>query len=332
MNKLTKNKTAFLIFGSPRSGTSFISNVLSDHNIFFGGRKKLFIDPKLIPINPEFYELKSVNKINTSILTSLGFNYEDFDFIPDINKINKKNLNMFKTRIEKIISSDLENNKIIGIKDPRISFTFPIWKDVLTRLNYNVIGVACFRSIDDVVTSNKKSNNLRNDVNILIPGIHYLATLNILNNYPNVSAINYNKVLNNNYSEFKTILGMTHIIFKKNIVKQTIKPDYIRNSSATKSNIFYDIHSYNINYSYLNEFINSLVNVINTNINNKYKIKLQNKEKENNFILEEKKNTLKEIDQLKKYFYKVENNYLIRGYRYIQKLIKNYDFLFNRRL
>jgi hypothetical protein len=60
-------KTAFIVLGAQRSGTSATSHLLSEFNINFGH-------------NPIFFELKWVNDFNNRVVSHLGHVYTDLFF------------------------------------------------------------------------------------------------------------------------------------------------------------------------------------------------------------------------------------------------------------
>jgi hypothetical protein len=70
-------KTAFLILGAQRSGTSVTSHMLSKFQISFGNPNHFLQDQH----NPIFFELKWVNHYNNRLINSLGYQYTDF-FLP----------------------------------------------------------------------------------------------------------------------------------------------------------------------------------------------------------------------------------------------------------
>jgi hypothetical protein len=355
MKKKIQNRTAFLVIGSPRSGTSFLSKVLSEHGIYFG-EKKLFIDPLKIPINPEFLELKSVNNLNDLILKKVKFNYIDFNFVPDVEKIKINDKSKIHEKIRNIINNELKNKDLIGIKDPRISFTLPLWRDNLLKLNYKVIVIVCFRSLEETILSNKKSNNLPDHTNTLIPAIHYLSIINLMKKYPDFLFVNYNQLLNSRFSDLNNILKNVQIKFKKSIFNECINSNFIRNKSNNEDNIFYNFIKKNFDLSIFTQIINALYlkstisidllkkefDVIRDKNNLLIEENKQQKKEfdvirdKNNLLIEENKQQKKEFDvirdknnllieenkQLRNYFEKVENLFLIKTIRFIRNFIK----------
>jgi hypothetical protein len=144
-------KTAFLILGAQRSGTSVTSHMLSQFGVNFGDPKN-FIQ---FEHNPIFFELDWVNQYNNKIINALGHKYTDL-FLPleeDFENINKIQL---EKELQKLIKNEWHEEKIIGIKDPRFSLTFPIWQQVLLANNYRIHIILVFRHPSGFLKSNKK--------------------------------------------------------------------------------------------------------------------------------------------------------------------------------
>lgn len=166
-------KRAILVLGAQRSGTSVTSHVLSELGVQFGNRDR-FIQ---FDHNPIFFELKWVNDLNNQIVKVLGHQYIDFflpleaDFMapvvqPQVQAIQAEIHRFIQQEwhdqvvrssfswgaIETVNSQDL----IIGIKDPRISLTFPVWESVLLSRGYSIQIVHTFRSPVGFLHSNQK--------------------------------------------------------------------------------------------------------------------------------------------------------------------------------
>lgn len=322
MQKKNNKKIAFLILGSPRSGTSFLSHVLSKHKIFFG-RNDRFIDPQEIPINPIFFELQSVNKLNDEILKYLNFNYSNFNLIPNVKNINKNNLEFIKQKIIDLISDEFGNNSTIGIKDPRFSFTYSIWHEVLESLGFKVYGIISFRSLIDTINSNKKSNNLSNDINNIIPGIHYLSSLNIYYEFKNIFVVNYNNLLNSKIIELEDILKKANINFNMQIFTDCIKTKWIINKSNINENIFYDYRDNHKLFRFFLRFFDSYTNNLNFQFNNNFTTirKKIDKLKNKNISLSNNLKKLKqENEELKNIISNFEKNILTRLLRFSKKV------------
>ena len=148
-------KTAVLVLGAPRSGTSLISNVVKEVGVHFGDPAR-FVDPVTHPWNPIFYELQSLNDLNDEIIREFGFEYLDADCLPVKEDFNAAFVERYKTRILDLITHEFDGATIIGMKDPRFCVTLPLWLSVLRQSGYTVRLIWVVRNIASCLLSNKK--------------------------------------------------------------------------------------------------------------------------------------------------------------------------------
>jgi hypothetical protein len=144
-------KTAFLILGAQRSGTSVTSHLLSKFGVDFGSHKN-FIQ---FAHNPIFFELDWVNEYNNKLINALGYKYTDF-FLPIEEDFAKANTTEIEKELHLAIADEWKGKNLIGLKDPRISLTFPIWEKVLLANDYQINIILAFRHPSGFLKSNKK--------------------------------------------------------------------------------------------------------------------------------------------------------------------------------
>ncbi|MDX2229800.1 MAG: hypothetical protein NW220_09195 [Leptolyngbyaceae cyanobacterium bins.349] len=144
-------KTAFLILGAQRSGTSVISHVLSTFGINFGNPQR-FIQGEH---NPIFFELDWVNDINNQIVQQSGHEYIDF-FLPIELDFEGEKFAALEQKIQAFVLQEWGNCDAIALKDPRFSLTFSVWQRVLTALGYRLNIILAFRCPSGFLASNKK--------------------------------------------------------------------------------------------------------------------------------------------------------------------------------
>lgn len=143
-------KTAFLILGAQRSGTSVTSHMLSKFDINFGDRQNFLQADH----NPIFFELKWVNQYNDRLIQSLGYNYTDF-FLPIEADYETAIVQETEQALPALIQQEWSNELNIGIKDPRFSLTFPIWERVLLAQGYTLKIILVFRHPGGFLCSNQ---------------------------------------------------------------------------------------------------------------------------------------------------------------------------------
>ncbi|MCA1995045.1 MAG: hypothetical protein LDL41_23805 [Coleofasciculus sp. S288] len=144
-------KTAFLILGAQRSGTSVTSHLLSQFGVDFGNPNH-FIQ---FEHNPIFFELKWVNEYNNKLINALGYSYTDF-FLPLEEDFAKANTSDLEKELQDHIKKEWDNKPLIGLKDPRIGLTFPIWEKILSANHYQLNIILAFRHPFNFLKSNQK--------------------------------------------------------------------------------------------------------------------------------------------------------------------------------
>lgn len=180
MTVTLKNRNAFLVMGAPRSGTSVTSNVLNTLGVNFGNKER-FLDATQHKHNPIFFEFQWSNDINNSLLKEVNQNWLEHFFLPDAS-FWQNNLPELRKYIELIKESvyeewGQEKHQIIGIKDPRISLTYPVWQVALSELGYNVEAVLVYRHPQHCAASNAALNDKSIEYNLPFWIQHNLASI-----------------------------------------------------------------------------------------------------------------------------------------------------------
>lgn len=193
-------KEILLITGCHRSGTSFISNILSEITSFrhtknlikanFDNEKGFFEDKSFTNFNEKLLE-----QLNSCHLTSKIFEKKDYQEI-----LNKKNLSKAYEIINKLF---FENNKII-LKDPRISNLIPFWIRVFSDLKINIKFVFVIRNPNKIIMSLIKRNKLNREYASLL---YQSYVFNFFNNIKNkkVFWMDFDEISNGNIKDLKKI-------------------------------------------------------------------------------------------------------------------------------
>ncbi len=143
-------KTAFLILGAQRSGTSVTSHVLSKFGINFGSDQHFIQGGH----NPIFFELKWINDANNQLIQALGHQYTDF-FLPIEQDFESDRFTVYEQNLHTQIVQEWSDSPAIGLKDPRFSLTFPVWQRVLSAAGYDLNVILAFRSPSSFLKSNQ---------------------------------------------------------------------------------------------------------------------------------------------------------------------------------
>jgi len=170
-------KTCLFILSPHRSGSSALSGVLSQNGIFFGSN---LLSPAF-DNSKGFFENPSIVKLNDDILHSLGYNWYEFEDLPECWWLDKK-YTVFINRALRIISSDYTDQKLIGIKDPRISLLYPFWQYITHNLlEYKIETIMLLRNANSVVQSLVKRNNFTEAHSLFITLQYTLCILKYCN-------------------------------------------------------------------------------------------------------------------------------------------------------
>ncbi len=156
---MAKRKCAVLVVGAPRSGTSAVSQLLSDMGVYFGDPAD-FVDPTVHTHNPNFFELVALNELNAKLLLSIGYDYGHFDYFPGDSHFEPaaEQRRAFEADARHIIRNLLNGKRLVGLKDPRFAFTLPFWTELLDREGYDVKCILTERTLPEIVASNQKVN------------------------------------------------------------------------------------------------------------------------------------------------------------------------------
>jgi hypothetical protein len=139
-----RNKNVVFVLGPPRSGTSAISALLNRLGINFGSESH-FVDASTIRHNPKFYELRWVNELNDEMFKAMGTTWTDLEFFTQTS-FGAEIVQRHTDRIGECVTREWgSDGGTIGIKDPRISLLFPVWRAALSSMGYRVRCVICLR-------------------------------------------------------------------------------------------------------------------------------------------------------------------------------------------
>ena len=146
MNEL---KTAIVISGMHRSGTSSIAGVISMLGASLPGGQ--LMSPK--PDNPRgFFESEKIKALNDRILAESGTDWSDWRMV---NNDWQKNPNYpdFFEAASRILTEEYGNSRFIFLKDPRFSKILPFWLLALANSGFRACHIIPVRHPDEVAAS-----------------------------------------------------------------------------------------------------------------------------------------------------------------------------------
>lgn len=225
-------KTAFLILGAQRSGTSVASPMLSKLGVNFGDAKKFLQDQH----NPISFELDWVNDCNNQIINALGYKYTDF-FLPVEKNYEKADTAAIEAQIQTLIKDEWQNSPVIGIKDPRFGLTFPVWEKVLLENKYKLNIILAFRNPSSFLESHKKLlQNWNNEKHLNYWFQINLSAVYFTRNHP-VYYISYDRIMDNPVKEANKLALTFNLDLKlARQAAQVVKQSYYHHKDVAKTN------------------------------------------------------------------------------------------------
>lgn len=146
-DSLPQRKTAFIVLGMHRSGTSALSRVLNLCGAFIPNRVK----PPKIGVNAKgFWEPEAVLELNVRVMMQLGGDWDRVDFAvpPDGEVVDE-----FLNDAHALLAAEYEARATIVIKDPRMCILAPLWHRALTTAGYRPVYVVPIRNPLEVAQS-----------------------------------------------------------------------------------------------------------------------------------------------------------------------------------
>lgn len=146
---MTQQKTAILILGPHRSGTSAISGAISRFTEANFG--KLLMQAQH-DNQKGFYENEKIVALNDAILAELYRSWEDPRPL-DTNLLKSTRIDYLRERANGVIKEQYNKSEVIAIKDPRLCLTFPFWEAILEEAGFDLKIVVLHRRVEAIVDS-----------------------------------------------------------------------------------------------------------------------------------------------------------------------------------
>jgi len=158
---------AIVVLGMHRSGTSVVTQLISELGVY-AGRPDELIPPD--PYNPTgFWEHLEAVRINRDIFAELGATWTGVE--GDLARLSSERRAGYVARAKRVVQS-LQGRGPFVLKDPRISLLFPLWREALP----NPICVIAWRD-PMAVAQSLATRDLRPRLLTLAEWEHYNRTL-----------------------------------------------------------------------------------------------------------------------------------------------------------
>jgi hypothetical protein len=161
--KMSEKKTALIVSGMHRSGTSSIAGVV--------GMLGASLPQNLLPPqfdNPlGFFESDKVMRLNEKLLSESGSSWSDWRTVN--NEWQKHpNFNSYLSEASLILTEEFGDSNFIVLKDPRFAKLLPFWNCVLERLAFRACHIIPTRDPAEVAASLFKRDALSRNLSKMV--------------------------------------------------------------------------------------------------------------------------------------------------------------------
>jgi hypothetical protein len=148
-------KTAFVVLGMHRSGTSSVAGAL----VQLGATPPVtLMAPK--PENPKgFWESEAVMVVNDQLLSRCGSSWRDWRPLDDA-ALKGEDQAELRAEALRVLEAEFGGQDRIVLKDPRICRLFPFWEAVLAEAGYRPVVVTPLRAPMEVAASLSARNEM----------------------------------------------------------------------------------------------------------------------------------------------------------------------------
>lgn len=148
-------RDALIVLGMHRSGTSALAGTLALAGVDLGQR---LVPPA--PDNPKgFFEHDAIWRIHHDLLLDLGSSWHDVRPLPS-GWLRSGAAFRAKQRLLVELNAEFAQERLWGVKDPRLSRTFPLWPQVLDELGATPKIILSLRDPLEVAFSLRKRDGL----------------------------------------------------------------------------------------------------------------------------------------------------------------------------
>jgi len=142
------NRTAIIVLGMHRSGTSALTGVLA--------RMGCDLPKTEMPTNASnakgFYESHEVYRINNTLLDSTGSSWQDWQPLSP-NWTRSSRAEEFKEAIAQVFADEFGTSRFFALKDPHTCRLFPFWEPVVREAGCKIVVIHTHRNPLEVAQS-----------------------------------------------------------------------------------------------------------------------------------------------------------------------------------
>jgi hypothetical protein len=201
VSQSSKKRTALVVLGMHRSGTSALARALS---FFDYAQPSDLVRPQ--PDNPKgFWESRAIVRLNRNILDALGgtwskpgpFLLEGKGPRESRNSLEEAIWNRFGDAAIAVLKNAYPSEGPIVLKDPRINLFLPLWQRALDQAGYAPKFILIYRNPLEVAASLRERNRLGLRQSLLLWEQYNLAAMELCRNNAPIAVMGFDEFLRN---------------------------------------------------------------------------------------------------------------------------------------
>lgn len=157
------DRTAILVLGMHRSGTSAITRVMS----ILGAALPERLMPKAEGNPVGYFEPMAIVTLHERLLASAGTEWSDWGAFPQ-DWYRGASRDAYRDELLEAVRRDYGDEDLFLVKDPRLLRFVPLWLDLLARLPARPVGVLPFRNPIEVALSLKRRDGFPQEHGFLL--------------------------------------------------------------------------------------------------------------------------------------------------------------------
>ena len=183
-------QTCILVLGMHRSGTSALTGVLQWLDIELGSKLGQASEDN----QKGFFENTFIVEFNEKILNKMNSSWDDIFF--NFDSMKDQITYDEKEELKSILLKEFSNSKLFAIKDPRICYLFPLYEEVLNKLNIDIKVLIPYRNPQEVIKSLQKRNNFKPEKSLMLWMSYFFHAENYSRKYKR-SFLKFDDLINN---------------------------------------------------------------------------------------------------------------------------------------
>ncbi|MEP5766283.1 MAG: hypothetical protein ABJ308_16915 [Halieaceae bacterium] len=152
------DRTALLVLGMHRSGTSLLSGLIAQAGVDLGRDIMAAAED-----NPRgFWENQRIVSLHEKILGNCGQSWSSYQALPQ-NWQSLPDMDVLRQELRQIIEQEFGDSPLISIKDPRLCRLLPLWRELATELGIALRIVTIVRPAAEVTASLQQRDGMATD-------------------------------------------------------------------------------------------------------------------------------------------------------------------------